>query len=194
MSRSSSAISFGAPRASAPAAPANPSYQNPNTHGLVYFYSTPVVCFYSALDTARGNSAGPRAAMVITASLLDSREDIRAAACRALRLVPSASVDDLLATAATKDASATVRGDALLAISFRLPLAATLWDAVIRAAQFDSAEAARTRAISMLCNDANRPPETEATLDWISQHDSAETVRRYAAESLMAIHPDVAKP
>jgi hypothetical protein len=119
--------------------------------------------------------------------LKDEREDFRTSAARGLRLIPGEAMDRLLAATAKDDASAKVRGSALFAISFRLPLSDTLWEALRNAARSDSSESVRNRAISLLRNDASRRPETENTLQWIAEHDPADAIRRVASESLAAI-------
>jgi hypothetical protein len=72
-----------------------------------------------AFMAALGNSAGPRAAAVLRASLKDDREDIRAKAARDLRLVPGPENDALLASLLTQEGSTAVRADALFAMGFR---------------------------------------------------------------------------
>ena len=139
------------------------------------------------LLSALGNSAGPRAASAVATALKDSREDLRAAATRSLRLIPGDSTDVLLAKTSKDDASAAVRTAALFSISFRVPLTATLWDAVLNAARYDVDATVRNRAISQLRSDSNRPPEAEVTLEWIAQHDTVPALRLFAAESLAAI-------
>jgi hypothetical protein len=137
--------------------------------------------------TALGNSAGPRARATFIDVLRDEREDLRTSAVRGLRLIPGDAIDTLLAATAKEDASAKVRGAALFAISFRLPLSDALWDAVLNAARSDSSELVRNRAISMLRNDASRRAETENALQWVAEHDPAEAVRRVARDSLTEI-------
>jgi hypothetical protein len=134
--------------------------------------------------SALGNSAGPRARATFIDLLGDDREDFRAAAARGLRLIPGDAIDALLASTAKDDASAKVRGSALFAISFRLPLSNTLWDAVLNAARSDSSESVRNRAISLLRNDASNRPETENTLQWVAEHDPVDALRRVARDSL----------
>jgi len=139
------------------------------------------------LLSALGNSAGPRAATVLAAAMKDPREDVRTSATRSLRLIPGASTDGLLAEIAKADSSATVRGAALFAISFRVPLTVTLWDAVLEAARSDASASVRNQAISLLRSDPRRPPETETTLAWIAQHDPEPVFRRLANDALAAI-------
>jgi RHS repeat-associated protein len=130
------------------------------------------------MDTWEGNKYEP---------ISQSREDFRAAAARGLRLIPGDAIDALLASTAKDDASAKVRGSALFAISFRLSLSNTLWDAVLNAARSDSSESVRNRAISLLRNDASRRHETENTLQWIAEHDPVEGLRNVARDSLAEI-------
>jgi hypothetical protein len=142
---------------------------------------------------ALGNSAGPRAERLLRTSLKDGNEDMRAAATRGLRLVPGAEIDALLAKTGKEDNSATVRGAALFAMGFRLPLTETLWNAVLIDAKFDPAESVRNRAISLLRNERGRATEAEAALEWIAEHDGTETVRRFASESLAEIRANAAR-
>jgi hypothetical protein len=142
---------------------------------------------------ALGNSAGPQSARRLMAALRDPRADVRAAAARSLRLVPGPEVDGLLATTVARDAKAPVRGAALFAIGFRSPLSPTLWGAVLRAAKDDAADWVRNRAIALMRDDASRPPEAQATLEWVAEHDRADAIRLFARESLEVIRSGQAR-
>ncbi len=130
---------------------------------------------------ALGNSAGLRAAEAIASALRDAREEVRVSAARGLRLVPGEDADALLATSATTDASAEVRGAALFAIGFRLPFSSTLWRAVVDAARNDAAEPVRNRAIGLLRADTAHRAEGASTLAWVAGHDPSPALRRLAA-------------
>jgi hypothetical protein len=136
---------------------------------------------------ALGNSAGPRSEHLLTAALRDPHDGVRAAAARSLRLVPGGDVDERLAAALSRDAKASVRGAALFAMGFRSPLSPTLWAAVLRSARDDAIDSVRNRAISLMRDDVSRPPEAEATLEWVAEHDRADAIRRFARETLEAI-------
>jgi HEAT repeat protein len=77
---------------------------------------------------------------------------IRAAATRALRLVPDPEADHLLAATLRRDADPTVRAAAVFAAGFRKvePLA----DALNEAAQGDPAEFVRSGAATLLARGA----------------------------------------
>jgi hypothetical protein len=139
------------------------------------------------LLSALGNSAGPRAFAAVSAAVKDPREDMRASATRSLRLVPGDATDALLVKTAKEDANATVRAAALFSMSFRFPLAATVWEAVLSVARSDVDANVRNSAISLVRNDSKRPPEAEVTLAWIAQHDALPALRRFAVETLAEI-------
>jgi len=73
---------------------------------------------------------------------------VRAAAVRALRLVPDAEADRLLATTLRRDPDSTVRAAALFAAGFRKP--EPLADALGEAARSDPAEFVRSGAVKLL--------------------------------------------
>jgi hypothetical protein len=77
---------------------------------------------------------------------------IRAAATRALRLVPDAEADRLLAATLRKDADSTVRAAAVFAAGFRK--LEPLVDALAEAAQGDPAEFVRAGAATLLARRA----------------------------------------
>jgi HEAT repeat protein len=136
---------------------------------------------------ALGNSGGPRTVPVLAASLGDEREDIRVAAARSLRLVAGPEAGSMLATTATKDTSPAVREAALFAMGFRAPLTTVEWDAVLKAAREDAAAYVRNRAVTLLRNDAARPPEATDALEWVALHDPSDAIRRTATTALAAI-------
>jgi HEAT repeat protein len=94
----------------------------------------------------------PRLRTAVTAG--DPR--VRAAATRALRLVPDAEADTLLATTLRRDRDPTVRAAALFAAGFRDldPLA----DALADTARNDPVEYVRAGAVTLLTRDRQTAP------------------------------------
>ena len=106
----------------------------------------------AALGNLGSAAALPRLRPALAAS--DSR--VRAAAARALRLVPDAEADRLLATTLRRDADPTVRAAAVFAAGFRkLDLLA---DALAETAQSDPADFVRAGAATLLARP--RPSST----------------------------------
>jgi HEAT repeat protein len=102
------------------------------------------------LDTlaALGNLGSAAALPRLRAALAASDSRLRAAAARALRLVPDAEADRLLATTLRRDSDPTVRAAAVFAAGFRkLDLLA---DALAEAAQSDPVDFVRAGASTLL--------------------------------------------
>ena len=108
----------------------------------------------SELLGALGNSAGPSTLPIIEEALHDSTPAIRAAAARALRLIPGSEVDHLLAAVITSDPDGAVRADAIFATRFRHPLSAPLADALMQVA---STGCRQVRPQQCDCSSASKP-------------------------------------
>ena len=137
------------------------------------------------LLAAMGNSAGKLLEPAIEGALRDPKKTLRAAAARALRLVPGAEVEGLLAATIAGDRDAEVRAAAIFAATFRKPIGGTLRNALLRAATADSVEQVRTSAITLLGQ--QRGPQVEETLTWIAAHDPITGVRHLAQETLTGL-------
>ncbi len=151
------------------------------------FTRAPTIAAKQAYLAALGNSAGARAAAVMMATLKEPSPGLRTAAARGLRLVPGAEADTVLAATLATDGSDAVREAALFAIGFRTPLSDTLWSAVVAAGRADRAGNVRSRVVSLVRGASARPPEADAMLAWVAEHDPVETVRAAALESLAAV-------
>lgn len=151
-----------------------------------------IALFRSAQDTrekaellgALGNSAGPSTLPIIEEALHDSTPAIRAAAARALRLIPGSEVDRLLAAVITSDPDGAVRADAIFATRFRHSLSAPLADALMQVASTDAAKFLRSNAIAVLRQNLTASPRIQETLKRIAEFDADATIRRQAAEAL----------
>ena len=137
------------------------------------------------LLAAMGNSAAKLLEPAIEGALRDPKKALRAAAARALRLVPGAKVEGLLAATIAGDRDAEVRAAAIFAATFRKPIGGTLRNALLRAATADSVEQVRTSAITLLGQ--QRGPQVEETLRWIAAYDPITGVRHLAQETLTGL-------
>jgi HEAT repeat protein len=111
-----------------------------------------IVLAAAALGNLGSASVLPRLRTAVTAG--DPR--VRAAATRALRLVPDAEADQLLAATLRRDRDPTVRAAALFAAGFRDldPLA----DALADAARNDPVEYVRAGAVTLLAREPQTAP------------------------------------
>lgn len=158
-----------------------------------------IALYRSARDThektellgALGNSSGPLVVPVIEEALHESTVPIRSAAARGLRLAPGPDADHILATVINSDSDATVRADAVFATRFRHPLPASLADALMHAASYDTANYVRSDAIAVLRQNPTASPQIPETLDRIAQFDADAGIRRQAKEALSAFSPQV---
>ena len=110
----------------------------------------------AALGNIGSAAVLPRLRTALTAA--DAR--LRAAATRALRLVPDPEADRLLATTLRRDSDATVRAAAVFAAGFRK--LDPLIDPLTEAAQGDPAEFVRAGAAKLLARSTSDPQEMAA--------------------------------
>jgi hypothetical protein len=103
---------------------------------------------------------------------------IRAAAIRALRLVPDPEADQLLAATLRRDHDPTVRAAAMFAAGFRKldPLV----DAIVEAAQRDPVEYVRAGAVTLLARNRVLSPRIDRALTDIATKDPHPDLRRLA--------------
>ncbi len=129
----------------------------------------------AALGNLGSTAVLPRLRAAIAAG--DAR--IRAAAIRALRLVPDAEADQLLATTLRRDHDATVRAAAIFAAGFRKldPLV----DAIADSAQRDPADYVRAGAVTLLARNRQLSPRIERALADVASNDPKPDLRRLAA-------------
>ena len=129
----------------------------------------------AALGNLGSTAVLPRLRTAIVAG--DAR--IRAAAIRALRLVPDAEADRLLAATLRRDHDATVRAAAIFAAGFRKldPLV----DAIADSAQRDPADYVRAGAVTLLARNRQLSPRIERALADVASNDPKPDLRRLAA-------------
>lgn len=108
-----------------------------------------------------------------------SNPRIRAAATRALRLVPDAEADELLVTTLRRDHDPTVRAAAIFAAGFRKldPLV----DALADTAQSDPIEYVRAGAVTLLARNRQISPRVGRALANVASNDPKPDLRRLAA-------------
>ena len=75
----------------------------------------------------------------------------------------------------------------VFAFGSRTPLPHPLWSGVGGAGRADRAGNVRSRVVSLVRGASARPPEADAMLAWVAEHDPVETVRAAALESLAAV-------
>ncbi len=136
---------------------------------------------------ALGNSAGPAVVPVIKGALVDPRIPIRAAAARAIRLIPGSEINDVIANVMTSDPDPAVRADAIFAARFRRPMPSSIADALLRVAAADAADYVRSNAVSLLRQNPGASPLIPETLTNIADRDKNPGIRRQASEALAAI-------
>jgi len=105
---------------------------------------------------------------------------VRAAATRALRLVPDVEADRLLAATLRRDHDPTVRAAAIFAAGFR-KLDPVLADALADAAQSDPVEYVRAGAVTLLARNRQASPRVERALANVASSDPKADLRRLAA-------------
>lgn len=134
------------------------------------------------LLAALGNSVGPRVLPVLYEATGASSSEVRAAAVRALRLVPGDQADQLLVTRMSGDPDAAVRSAAIFAASFRSidPFV----DPLRNVATSDPAEQVRAEAVSLLRHAHEGSPKVVQTLAWVADHDPKPGNRRVAREAI----------
>lgn len=132
---------------------------------------------------ALGNSGSARVLPVMRDRISSGSARLRASAAAGLRFVSSAEVDPILISVLTSDEDALVRTNALLAMGFRKPTAATA-EAHILALSRDESEAVRLAALNNMGSWVGEFPEVLAAIRRAAGEDSSESVRRTAAAIL----------
>jgi len=135
---------------------------------------------------ALGNSGSPDVLSDLQGALGSSSPAVRAAAARALRLIPGSAVDQLLATTMTSDADPDVRVAALFSTGYR-PWTAFLAP-VTELCQHDPVLEVRQAAVFSAEGAANRGygAGTAAVLNWVAQNDPDPALRSEAAGAVAA--------
>jgi hypothetical protein len=128
---------------------------------------------------ALGNLGSPTVLPRLRAAATAGDPRIRAAATRALRLVPDAEADRLLAATLGRDQDATVRAAAIFAAGFRKldPLA----DALAATAETDRIDYVRAGAVTLLARNREISPRIARALAYVASNDPKPDLRRLAA-------------
>ncbi|MBU8898132.1 HEAT repeat domain-containing protein [Corallococcus sp. M34] len=134
---------------------------------------------------ALGNTRDPGALTTLREALASPSVPVRQAAVEALRLVPEAEADRLLASRMLEDPSPDVRKSAVFAASFRAlpPLLPTLGTVLQR----DTADAVRAAVVGLLGANLGALPQALPLLTWTSQHDTNPNIRQSALGFLGAL-------
>lgn len=131
---------------------------------------------------ALGNSGSPDAFQGISQSLASDDPVVRGASASALRFVPGAAADALVAKTITSDPNAGVRRAALMAASYRAyePIASALESA----AKVEPDPAVRVATVATLATLAKEDGQSLILLQWMAQHDADASVREQASKAL----------
>jgi hypothetical protein len=132
---------------------------------------------------ALGNAGAGEALPVIEPYLDAPAPGLRAAAVRALRLVPGDHVDERLAAVLSGDREPQVRQSALVAARDR-PLSAALLRGVDWAARRDPEVRIRYDAVSALASWVNEAPTIRETMALVARTDGNERIRATASAAL----------
>jgi len=127
---------------------------------------------------ALGNTASPEVLAVIQDALRDASPIVREAAIEALRLIPGAAADQLLAMRMVEDPSPQVRRAAIFASSFR-PLPGFL-PVLERSLRTDAVDAVRNDVVRLLGEHLPRLAGAADLLAWAGQNDPNSDIRHTA--------------
>jgi HEAT repeat protein len=131
---------------------------------------------------ALGNSGSPDALQEISKSLTSNDPAVRGASASALRFVPGAEADALVAKTITSDPDAGVRRAALMAASYRAyePIASALESA----AKVERDPGVRVATVATLATLAKEDGQSLILLEWMAQHDADASVREQASKAV----------
>lgn len=135
------------------------------------------------LLSALGNTASPDVLETLRAYLADPDPQVRAAATNALRLIPGAEVDALLADIVLRDAEPLVRRSAAEALG-RRSLDARLLGVLSTSLRSDNDVLVRLSVVDVLAAGARTLPGVRELLTWASVNDAEATVRDAARRAL----------
>jgi Lipoprotein amino terminal region len=136
----------------------------------------------TTLLTALGNAGASEAMAEIQPFLGDASAEVRAAAVQALRRIPGATADELLA-AATHDASSTVRTSTVDAISERAP-SDVLVNAISNAVLREPQDRTRALAVGVAADWLPTYAQLRPVLEVVASNDSHGDIRQRARNAL----------
>jgi HEAT repeat protein len=131
---------------------------------------------------ALGNSGSPDSFQGISRSLASDDPAVRGASASALRFVPGAAADALLAKTITSDPDPGVRRAALMAASYRAY--ESVAPALESAAKHESDPSVRVATVATLATLAKEDGQSLILLSWMAQHDADAGVREQASKAL----------
>ena len=131
---------------------------------------------------ALGNSGDLRAMPTIQSVLTTGGAAIRGAAVDALRFMPDATADALIAQTMLQDPSYGVRRDAITAASYREVLVHLA--SLTQVLQADPSAIVRTDAVEVLGQKILEVPEVVTALTWAAENDSEITIQNKASQFL----------
>ena len=131
---------------------------------------------------ALANLGSPAVLAPVKAALGDGERPVRAAAARALRLVPDPAADRLLVGLLRSDRDPAVRAAAIFAAGFRD--LAPLVDGLAETAETDPVESVRTDTVTLLARYANTSPRVTRALAYAADNDPKANVRQIARAAL----------
>jgi HEAT repeat protein len=131
---------------------------------------------------ALANLGSPAVLAPVKAALGDGGRPVRAAAARALRLVPDPAADRLLVGLLRSDRDPAVRAAAIFAAGFRD--LGPLVEGLAETAETDPVESVRTDTVTLLARYANASPRVTRALVYAADNDPKPNVRQLARAAL----------
>lgn len=132
---------------------------------------------------ALGNSGNEAALDTIRRALTSPDRSVRAAAADALRRIPGAAAEALLATTLRNDPESSVRVAAVMALTAR-ELGQPMLDALSDALRSEPEGGVRLQIISLLRGLQKRSAPARELLAWAARNDPDEQLRRIASQAL----------
>ena len=131
---------------------------------------------------ALANLGSPAVLAPVESALDDGDHAVRAAAARALRLVPDPAADRLLVGLLRSDRDEAVRAAAIFAAGFRE--LGPLIDGLAETAETDPVESVRTDSVALLARYANLSPRVTRALAYAADNDPKSNLRQLARAAL----------
>jgi HEAT repeat protein len=131
---------------------------------------------------ALANLGSPAVLARAKSALADGDRAVRAAAARALRLVPDPAADRLLLGLLRSDRDPTVRAAAIFAAGFRE--LGPLIDGLAETAETDPVESVRADSVTLLARYANLSPRVTRALAYAADNDPKSNLRQRARDAL----------
>ncbi|OJH36469.1 HEAT repeat domain-containing protein [Cystobacter ferrugineus] len=136
---------------------------------------------------ALGNTGATQGLEVIEQTVRDPDVSLRRTGASALRFIETEQAERLLLELVTRDASESVRGEAVSALSFRTLSAGTVAELLQRVRQ-DPSESVRQLLVKVLADEAPRHAGVLSTLEEVSRTDASAAVRKLATLVLLRLN------